>query len=167
MMGRALWIVGALATIGLLATAVFGYAIPHPFVTGDLSTHLLLAVLSSLLLLFSHCWILFYLIGTGKALKQAVAEHGLETEIVEQTKRFKTRSNPWLMLAVLLAMATFVLGGGVATGVVRTWVHHGLFLATAAAQVWALWVELEVLNANEKLMRSVDRRLRRESEPGS
>lgn len=164
MMGRALLIVGALATIGLLATAVVGYALPEPFGTKDLSTHLLLGVLASLLLLFSHCWILFYLIGTGKALKQAVAEHGLEPEIVEQTRRFKTRSNPWLMLAILLAMATFVLGGGVVTKMVAGWVHHALFVATFAAQVWALWVELEVLTANEKLMRSVDRRLRRETE---
>jgi hypothetical protein len=163
-MGRALLIVGALATIGLLATAVVGYALPEPVATKDLSTHLLLGVLASLLLLFSHCWILFYLIGTGKALKQAVAEHGLEPEIVEQTRRFKTRSNPWLMLAILLAMATFVLGGGVATKAVASWVHHALFVATLAAQVWALWVEFEVLTANEKLMRSVDRRLRRETE---
>jgi hypothetical protein len=166
MMGRALLVVGALATIAMLATAVLGYGLPDPFETRDLSNHLLLGVLASLLLLFSHCWILFYLIGTGKALKQAVAEHGLEPEIIEQTKRFKVRSNPWLMLAILFAMATFVVGGGVATKAVPAWVHHGLFLVALVVQVWALRVELEVLTANEKLMRSVDRRLRREAEAG-
>jgi hypothetical protein len=159
-------VVGALATIAMLATAVLGYGLPDPFETRDLSNHLLLGVLASLLLLFSHCWILFYLIGTGKALKQAVAEHGLEPEIIEQTKRFKVRSNPGLMLAILLAMATFVVGGGVATKAVPAWVHHDLFLVALVAQVWALRVELEVLTANEKLMRSVDRRLRREAEAG-
>jgi len=164
MMGRALLIVGSLATVGLLATGVLGYSIPQEFEPEQLSSHLLLAVLTSLLLLFSHCWILFYLIGTGKALKEAVAEHGLEPEIAEATKRFKTRSNPWLMLAMMLAMATFVVGGGVATQALPNWVHHTLFFATLAAQGWALWVELEVLTANEKLMKSVDRRLRRRAE---
>ena len=164
MMGRALLIVGALATLGLLATAVLGYAVPEAFEPAHLGNHLLLAVFASLLLLFSHCWILFYLIGTGKALKEAVAEHGLEQEIAEQTKTFKTRSNPWLMLAMMLAMATFVVGGGVATKVLPGWVHHSLFVITLVSQVWALWVEFEVLTANEKLMKSVDRRLKRRAE---
>jgi len=162
MMGRALLVVGALATLGLLGTGVLGYGIPESFEVSDQANHILLAVLTSILLLFSHCWILFYLIGTGKVLKEAVAEHGLEQEIVEQTKTFKNRSNPWLMLAMMLAMATFVSGGGVATGSswVPAWVHHTLFALTLATQVYALWVEHEVLTANEKLMRSVDRRLK-------
>lgn len=164
MMGRALLSVGALATVGFLATAVLGYGIPEAFEATDYANHLMLAVLVSLLLLFSHCWILFYLIGTGKALKEAVAEHGLEQEIVVQTRYFKTRSNPWLMLAMMLAMTTFVLGGAVATGAISSWVHHLLFWVTAITQVWALWVEFEVLTANEKLMKSVDRRLRRSAE---
>ena len=164
MMGRALLVVGALATLGLLATAVLGYAVPEDHDPASLSSHLLLAVLTSLLLLFSHCWILFYLIGTGKALKVAVAEHGLEPEIAEQTKEFKNRSNPWLMLAMMLAMATFVVGGGVATRVVPAWAHHLLFVVTAVVQVWALRVEFEVLSANEKLMKRIDRRLRRQAE---
>jgi 4-hydroxybenzoate polyprenyltransferase len=161
MMGRALLMVGALATLGLLVTGILGYAIPEPFETENLSSHLLLAVFTSLLLLFSHCWILFYLIGTGKAIKEAVAEHGLEQEIAERTKAFKTRSNPWLMLAMMLAMATFVIGGGVATEAIPSWVHHALFFVTAVAQVWALRIEFEVLSENERLMKSVDRRLRR------
>ena len=160
MMGRALLIVGALATLGFLGTGILGYGIPDSFEVSDLANHMLLAVLTSLLLLFSHCWILFYLIGTGKVLKEAVAEHGLEPEIVEQTKVFKNRSNPWLMLAMGFAMATFVLGGGVFTRTVPAWVHHALFVITLVVQVYALWVEHEVLTANEKLMRSVDRRLK-------
>jgi len=163
-MGRSRLSVGALATVGLLAPGIVGCVIPHGFEPEQLSNHLLLAVLTSLLLLFSHCWILFYLIGTGKALKEAVAEHGLEPEITEETRRFKTRSNPWLMLAMMLAMATFVVGGGVATKALPAWVHHALFSITLAGQVCALWVEFEVLTANAKLMKSVDRRLKRQAD---
>ena len=166
MMGRALLVVGSIATIGLLVTAMLGYALPSGADPASLSNHLTAAVLTSLLLLFSHCWILFYLIGTGKAIKTAVAEHGLESEIIEQTKMFKNRSNPWLMLAMMLAMATFVLGGGVATSVVPAWVHHALFVVTALTQFWALKVEYEVLMANEKLFKSIDRRLVRAAEQG-
>lgn len=155
MMGRALLVVGWLATAGLVATAVLGYV-----GSGDPELnqqHVLLALASALLLLFSHCWIMFYLIGTGKAIKEAVKEYGLDAAAVEETKRFKNESYPALMLAMGLAMATFILGGGAATGSLPPLVHHVLFWATLLAQGRALWREQRVLDANERLMAALDR----------
>lgn len=162
MMGRALLIVGAMATLGLIASAVLGYGVEGPVgrqIGADMSRHVLVALASSLLLLFSHCWIMFYLIGTGKAIKEAVAEHRLEPALIEETKRFKNRSYPSLMLAMALAMATFILGGGAATNSLPSWIHHALFWAALVAQGRALWIEKEVLDQNEKLMATIDRRL--------
>ena len=158
MMGRALLIVGVMATLGLIASAVMGYGLDGPVGT-EMSRHVLVSLASSLLLLFSHCWIMFYLIGTGKAIKEAVAEHGLDPEVIEETKRFKNRSYPSLMLAMSLAMATFILGGGAATYSLPVWVHHALFWATLVVQARTLWIEKGVLDANEKLMADLDRRL--------
>jgi 4-hydroxybenzoate polyprenyltransferase len=158
MMGRALLVIGWMATLGLVATGVLGYLVDSPADPG-LPRHVLLGLASALLLLFAHCWIMFYLIGTGKAIKDAVKEHGLEESIVEATKAYKNRSYPMLMLALGLAMATFILGGGVATGTVPNWIHHVLFYATLAAQGRALQLEHHVLVENERLMASVNRRL--------
>jgi hypothetical protein len=153
MMGRALLIVGGLATLGLMATAVVAYA------GQDFTVHLLLALLSSLLLLFSHCWIMFYLIGTGKAIKDAVASHSLEAGIIDETKAYKNRTFPWIMGALGLAMATFILGGGVYTKVIPTWIHHGLFWLTLLVQLRTLWLEQQVLTANDRLMVGINQRL--------
>jgi hypothetical protein len=158
MMGRALLIVGAMATLGLIASAVMGYMLDGP-IGPEMSRHVLVSLASCLLLLFSHCWIMFYLIGTGKAIKDAVKEHNLEQALVEETKRFKNQSYPMLMLAMGLAMATFILGGGAATNTLPVWVHHGLFWATLLVQGRALWIEKDVLEANERLMTDLDRRL--------
>ncbi len=158
MMGRALLIVGAMATLGLAVTAVFGYMLQGP-VGPEMSRHVLVALASSLLLLFSHCWIMFYLIGTGKAIKEAVNENKLEPDLIEETKRYKNRSYPSLMLAMALVMATFILGGGAATGVLPVWIHHVLFWAALVAQGRSLWIEKGVLEANERLMADIDRRL--------
>jgi len=158
MMGRALLIVGAMATLGLAAAAVLGYMLQGP-VGSEMSRHVLVALASCLLLLFSHCWIMFYLIGTGKAIKEAVNENGLEPFLIEETKRFKNASYPSLMLAMTLAIATFVLGGGVATGAVPSWVHHVLFYATVVVQARALWIENRVLVENERLMADINGRL--------
>jgi hypothetical protein len=56
-------------------------------------------------------------------------------------------------------MATFILGGGVYTGAVPLWVHHGLFWLTLAAQLRALVLEGRVLGANDRLMADINRRL--------
>lgn len=153
MMGRALLTVGAMATLGLAATGVLGYLVAD---VGSAGLHVLIALASCLLLLFSHCWIMFYLIGTGKAIKQAVADAGLSADLVEQTKTLKNRSYPSLMLAMVLAMATFILGGGVDTGAIPAWLHQAMFLITLFVQVRALWIEHLVLLENRALMRRVD-----------
>lgn len=156
-MGRALLVVGWLATAGVVATAVLGYLGGGGGDAETMRRHVLLALASVLLLLFSHCWIMFYLIGTGKAIKDAVKEHGLDPAAVEETKRFKNESYPALMLAMALAMATFILGGGASTGTLPPLVHHVLFWAALLAQGRALMREKRVLDANERLMAELDR----------
>jgi hypothetical protein len=168
MMGRALLIVGLMATLGVIASAVMGYLLSSP-TDADMPRHVLVGLASSLLLLFSHCWIMFYLIGTGKAIKEAVKESGLEPAaaeaIIEETKRFKNESYPSLMLAMGLVMATFILGGGVATGSVPSWIHHALFYAAVLVQAYSLRIEWRVLGENERLMVDVDRRLATAASP--
>ncbi len=156
-MGRALLMVGWVSTGGLLLTAFLGHRVGAQ---GAMGWHLLAALFSTLLVLFSHSWILFYLMGTGKAIKLAALEHDLHGDLAEQTREFKNRSSSWLMLAMMAVMATFIVGGGVATRVVPAWVHSSLFLATLAVQVWTLIIEGRVLADNERLMRSVDRQVR-------
>jgi len=157
MMGRALLIVGWLATAGLVATGVAGLVAAQS--SASFSTHVLLALLAALLMLFSHCWIMFYLIGTGKAIKEAVAENDLEPDLIERTKEYKNRSYPSLMLAMGLVMATFICGGVGFLGALPLWVHHLLSLPTLAVQIWALVIEGQVLLANERLMNGISRRL--------
>jgi len=158
MMGRALLVIGWMATAGLVVTGALGYFLHGPADAG-LSRHVLLGLASALLLLFAHCWIMFYLIGTGRAIKDAVNEHALDPALYEATKGYKNRSYPMLMLALGLAMATFILGGGVATGSIPSWIHHALFYATLLAQGRALQLEGRVLVEHERLMGDINRRL--------
>lgn len=153
MMGRSLLIVGLMGTLGVIATAVLGY------LHGPIPRHVLMGLAASLLVLFAHCWIMFYLIGTGKAIKDAVKEGGLDPAFAEETKRFKNASYPSMMLAMGLVMATFIVGGGVHNQSIPNWVHDSLFYAAVVVQCWSLWIEWRVLTDNERLMTEVDRRL--------
>ncbi len=153
-MGRALVIVGWLATLGLGVAGVLGYSATRASPT--MTPHILFAFASSLLLLFSHCWIMFYLIGTGKAIREAVEEYSLSSQWIEDTKTFKNDSYPWLMAAMAVVIVTFVLGGGAYAAALPSWFHHALFYLLLLIQVKTLAIEGRVLRANEKLMNDID-----------
>jgi hypothetical protein len=156
MMGLALLIVGWMSTLGFVATGIVGFGfIPQE----TYALHMLLGLSSAFLLLFSHCWIMFYLIGTGKAIKEAVADHDLGGDAVQLTKDFKNLSYPWMMLAMALAMATFIIGAGVHTQVIPAWVHSALYFVTIVAQLHTLRIEHQVLRRNRELMASVSQRI--------
>jgi len=157
MMGRALLVLGWLSTLGLLASAGYGYVAERG--SSAMTPHILIAFASSLLLLFAHSWVMFYLIGTGKAIRETVTAHALDLQLVEETKRFKNESYPSLMAAIGLVIATFVCGGGAYAGAVPVVVHHVLFLVTLLVQVRTLSIEGRVLLQNQRLMDSIEHRL--------
>ncbi len=158
MMSRALLWVSALGTIGLSITSVLGY-LRDPRVFG-INTHASIALAGSLLVLFAHCWILFFLVGTGKAVREAVEEYDLDRNYIERTKAFKQELYPWLMLAMGLVIAAFVIGGGSYIGAMRPLWHRLLGPATVLVQFWTLFLEYKILAKNESLMRRVDREAR-------
>jgi hypothetical protein len=164
MMGRSLLIVGALGTAGLVAAAALGYGLSSPGDPG-MPTHIIAALVASLLLMFSHSWILLYLLGTGKVIRDAVREGGLDPAPLAAARRLRRVCYPCLLAAAALVLATFLVGGAVAGKGVPPWVHHLLFWAAALGQGIALWVEWRSLDANERLLADVDRRLVAASPP--
>lgn len=158
MMGRALLIIGALATLGFLASGVLGYLLKAPAGPG-LPRHVLVGLAACLAQLFSHCWILVYLIFTGRAIRETVAENGLDARYADEPGRFLRSTVPWLLAAVLLGVGTFLVGGASATGAIRPWIHHAAFYVLLAVQGVALWQEARVLRANQGLIDEIDGRL--------
>lgn len=157
-LGRGLLFVGVLAGLGFAATAVLGYPLSGNTDPG-MQRHILVGLASTLLLLFSHCWILLYLIATGRVIRQT------EPAQAGAARRFKIRCFPVLALAVALAVATFVLGAGAYTDQVAAWMHHALFFATLVAQGLALWIEGKVLDDNEQLLGAIGEQLGERLEP--
>jgi hypothetical protein len=164
-MGRALLIIGALATLGFLASGVLGYLLGGP-ADAAMPRHVLVALAACLAQLFSHSWILIYLFITGWAIRETVRESGLEERYVEEARRFKISIAPWGIAAVILGVATFLLGGAAQSGAVKVWIHHGLFYATVVVQTWALWQEFRALRANHALIQEIDRRVAGLGAPG-
>ena len=157
-MGRSLWILGALATAGIAVTAALGYGLHSPADPG-MPRHVVAALASSLLLMLSQCWILLYLLGTGKVIRDAVREAGLDPAPLARLRRLRRVCYPAILLSMALVLSTFLVGGEVAAKGAPPWVHHALFWAALAAQAGALGIEWWGLAGNESLLMEVDRRL--------
>jgi hypothetical protein len=158
MIGRSLWILGVVATAGVVVAAAFGYGLHSPADPG-MPRHLVAALVSSLLLMFSQSWIFLYLVATGKVIRDAVRTGGIDPSPLDESRRLRRVCYPVILLAVALVLTTFLAGGVVAAKGAPPWVHQGLFWAALAAQAAALWVERRSLAGNERLLVEVDRRL--------
>lgn len=155
--GTMAWILlslGALATAGLVATAVVGYQFQGE--TQIIARHILLGLISLLLLILAHSWIFFYLWGTARAVRSVVNECGLDASLLARSRRFQGATYPWLLAASALATADFVLGAQIYTFDMARSLHPGLFYATVAVQIVTLIVEARILGQNERLMVEID-----------
>jgi hypothetical protein len=153
-MARALLTAVLLGVVLQVTSVYYGYRIPRP---GAFARHFTLALASTFLLSLAHSMTMFFFIGTGKHVKELVAEHRLGPEIVRETILFKNKLFPVMMLAIGLTMAQFILGGGVHTRLVPAWIHHLLGWAAVASNLHCLLLEGRYLVANGRLMNSVYR----------
>lgn len=154
-MERSMLIVGVFATLGVVASAVLGYALASPEDAG-MQTHMLVALVSTLLAVFSHSWILLYLIGTGRVVQGAIRRGGFDPYLGRRTRRLKTFTYPCVLLAMAGLVAVFALGAAAMANYLPAPYHHGAFYATLLVQGVALWTERRVLRDNERLLLEVD-----------
>jgi hypothetical protein len=120
----------------------------------------LLGLAAAMVLMFSHTWIVLYLLATGKVISRVVQERGIDQELLEQARRLRLRAIPWLLAALAAVAATFLTGGGALSASVPVWLHHALFYLTLLLQGSAMAAERRVLAEHERLAAEIGRRLR-------
>ena len=145
-----------LGLLGLVASLVLGYRIGSG---ADLLQHATLATFVTLIILLAHSMAMFYLIGKGKAIREAAAEGGLSDEYGLEIARLRKPVFSLGTLAMALTMTTAIVGGGVDTQVLPTQLHGLLALSTVAANVATLRAEMTALAASNRLTDEVNRLL--------
>lgn len=136
--------------LGLLAAAVFGLW------TVDVSRHVEIGIASTMVTLFGHSMMMFYLIGKGKAVKDAMIEGGLSGD---QYRRIAAVRKPvfsigtWAMLATIL---TAILGASVDTKVLPPIVHGMLAYGAIACNFAAIKIEIGALTESSRIVDEVN-----------
>ena len=147
-MAQALLITTLLSIAGLLATSIAGF-IATP---GHVAQHIFLALGTVVLGLFSQSMTIFFFIGTGKQLKDKAKGAAFEPEVKAATRGLTMRVSPIATYAITLLMVTFIMGGGVASGLTPRWLHLTMSAATILLYARAYWVEIQAMTANARLM---------------
>ena len=106
-----------LGVIGLVTTAVFGLR------GTDISRHISYGIFSTLITLFAHSMMMFYLIGKGKSVKDAMAEHHVTGDYYQRIAAARKPVFSIGTFAMAVTMVAALHGASVDTGILPPVVH--------------------------------------------
>ena len=138
---------------GLAATAVLG------LLGADLARHISYGIFSTMITLLAHSMMMFYLIGKGKAVKDAMAEGHLTGDYY---RRIAVARKPVFSVGTFAMAATIVaalLGASVDTGLLPPIVHAMIAYGAIACNLAAVKIEVDALSASSRVVDEVNRLL--------
>lgn len=143
-----------LSWVGLAAATGSGYAVDPGWMAA--TRHVSTALPAALLGTLAHALTPFYFIGTGRAVRVAVAEAGLGAEWNDEAAALRSRCRTPAYSAIGLIMTVTILGGGADTGAVPDSVHGLLGVAALGVAGWASVVETVAISRMMGLLFRLD-----------
>jgi hypothetical protein len=140
-----------LGLAGLLTTIIFGLR------GTDIARHISYGFFSTMVTLLAHSMMMFYLIGKGKAVKDAMAEHHVTGDYY---RRIAVARKPVFSigtLAMAVTMITAIMGASVDTGVLPPIVHAYIAYAAVVCNLAALKIEIAALAESSRIVDEVNR----------
>ena len=142
-----------LGLTGLVATAYFG------LLGTDVYRHISYGVFSTLVMLFAHSMMMFYLIGKGKSVKDAMAEHHVTGDYYQRIAAARKPVFSIGTIAMAVTMITAIIGASVDTGVLPPMVHAMIAYGAIAANLAAVKIEIAALTESSRIVDEVNRQI--------
>ena len=152
-MAQALVTSVGIGVVGLVTTTVLGLQ------ATDVSRHIAFGIFSSLITLLAHSMMMFYFIGKGRAVKDAMTEGGLSGDFYRRIAALRKPVFSIGTLAMVVTMIAAILGGGVDTGVLPPMVHATIAYGAVACNLAALKIEIDALGSSSRIVDEVNRLL--------
>jgi len=140
-----------IGVVGLVTTVVFGLR------GTDVSRHISYGIFSTMLTLLAHSMMMFYLIGKGKAVKDALKEHSITGDYYQRIGAARKPVFSIGTLAMAVTMVAAIMGASVDTGVLPPMVHAMIAYGAVAANVAALKTEISALIISSRVVDEVNR----------
>jgi len=138
---------------GLVATTALGLR------GTDISRHISYGIFSTLITLLAHSMMMFYLIGKGKAVKDAMAEHSVGGDYYRRIALARKPVFSIATLAMAATMITAILGASVDTGVLPPMVHAVVAYGAIAANLAAARIEITALIESTRIVDEVNHKI--------
>jgi hypothetical protein len=142
-----------LGLLGQAATVILGLR------GTDVARHVSFGIVATLITLLAHSMMMFYLIGKGKAVKDAMAENSLTGDYYRRIAAARKPVFSMGTFAMAATMVTAILGASVDTGVLPPIVHGMLAYGAIACNLAALKIEIDALLASSRVVDEVNRLL--------
>jgi hypothetical protein len=139
--------------IGLVATALVGLR------ATDVSRHISFGIFSTMVTLLAHSMMMFYLIGKGKAVKDALAERGVTGDYFRRIAMVRRPVFSIGTLAMAATMATAIMGASVDTGVLPPIIHAMIAYGAIGCNLVAAKLEIAALSESGRVVEEVNRLL--------
>jgi len=149
-MAQALVTSVSIGIIGLVAAAIFGLR------GGDVSRHIAFGFVSALITLLAHSMMMFYFIGKGKAVKDAMAEHNIAGDFYRRLAAARKPVFGAGSIAMLVTMIAAILGASADTRVLPPIVHAMIAYAAIACNLAAVRVEFAALAESSRIVDEVN-----------
>ena len=143
----------AVGIIGLVVTVVFGLS------GFDVSRHISFGIFSTMVTLLAHSMMMFYLIGKGKAVKDAMVEGGLQGNFYSRIARARQPVFSSGTLAMSVTIVAAILGASVDTGALPAIVHGVIAYGAVAANLAAAKIEIDAIGEASRVIDEVNRLL--------
>jgi hypothetical protein len=139
--------------VGLVTTTFLGLR------GADISRHISYGIFTTLVTLLAHSMMMFYLIGKGKAIKDAMAEHSVSGDYYRRIAAARKPVFSIGTLAMAATMVTAIIGASVDTRVLPPVVHAMLAYGAIVCNLAAAKIEIAALVASSRIVDEVNQRI--------
>ena len=138
---------------GLVTTAVYG------LLGTDVARHISFGIFSTMITLLAHSMMMFYLIGKGKAVKDAMAEGQLTGDHYRRIAAIRKPVFSVGTFAMGVTIVAALLGASVDTGILPPVVHAMFAYGAVVCNLGAIKVEIDALSQSGRVVDEVNRLL--------
>jgi hypothetical protein len=138
---------------GLVTAVVFGLQ------ATDLGRHISVGIFATMVTLLAHSMMMFYLIGKGKAVKDAMVEHSVAGDYYRRIAAARKPVFSIATLAMAVTMVAAIMGASVDTGVLPPIVHATIAYGAIACNVAAVKAEISALSASSGIVDEINRQI--------
>ena len=132
------YILMGISFVSIIIAALSAYLSIDIFGAG----HILIALYSSIIYMFTETLIMFYFIITGVKIKDFIKTHNLD--IVEHYKPvidMKIKLFPNIMINMIIIGATFILHGAVDNNIISSFLHLVIYILGITHFTWLIFLQ--------------------------